>query len=77
MRIKKKDVILESQLIDLTTEFTPTEKRMLKTLNKKFGKGGMYADFDRWAGAAFLIEEMELPYDQAYDLALNLLVVWR
>ena len=71
MRIKKKDVILEAQLIDLTTEFTPTEKKMLKTLNKKFGKGGMYADFDRWAGAAFLIEEMELPYDQAYDLALT------
>ena len=71
MRIKKKDVILESQLIDLTTEFTPQEKKMLKTLNKKFGKGGMYADFDRWDGAAFLIEEMELPYDQAYDLALT------
>ena len=71
MRIKKKDVILEAQLIDLTTEFTPTEKRMLKTLNKKFGKGGMYGDFDRWDGAAFLIEEMELPYDQAYDLALT------
>ena len=71
MRIKKKDVILESQLIDLTTEFTPIEKRMLKTLNKKFGKGGMYSDFDRWDGAAFLIEEMELPYDQAYDLALT------
>ena len=71
MRIKKKDVILEAQLIDLTTEFTPTEKKMLKTLNKKFGKGGMYGDFDRWEGAAFLIEEMELPYDQAYDLALT------
>ena len=71
MRIKKKDVILEAQLIDLTTEFTPTEKKMLKTLNKKFGKGGMYSDFDRWDGAAFLIEEMELPYDQAYDLALT------
>ena len=71
MRIKKKDVILEAQLIDLTTEFTPTEKKMLKTLNKKFGKGGMYGDFDRWDGAAFLIEEMELPYDQAYDLALT------
>ena len=71
MRIKKKDVILEAQLIDLTTEFTPTEKKMLKTLNKKFGKGGMYSDFDRWDGAAFLIEEMEIPYDQAYDLALT------
>ena len=71
MRIKKKDVILEAQLIDLTTEFTPQEKRMLKTLNKKFGVGGMYGDFDRWEGAAFLIEEMELPYDQAYDLALT------
>ena len=71
MRIKKKDVILEAQLIDLTTEFTPTEKRMLKTLNKKFGVGGMYGNFDRWDGAAFLIEEMELPYDQAYDLALT------
>ena len=71
MRIKKKDVILEAQLIDLTTEFTPQEKRMLKTLNKKFGVGGMYGNFDRWDGAAFLIEEMELPYDQAYDLALT------
>ena len=71
MRIKKKDVILEATLIDTTTEFTPQEKRMLKTLDKKFGKGGMYSNFDRWEGAAFLIEEMELPYDQAYDLALT------
>ena len=71
MRIKKKDLILEAQLIDSTTEFTPQEKRMLKTLNKKFGKGGMYGNFDRWEGATFLIEEMGLPYDESYDLALT------
>jgi len=71
MRIKKKDVILEAQLIDSTTEFTPQEKRMLRTLNKKFGAGGMSSDFDRWEGSAFLIEELGLPYDQAYDLALT------
>ena len=58
MRIKKKDVILEAQLIDSTTEFTPQEKRMLRTLNKKFGGGGMHSDFDRWEGATFLIEEI-------------------
>ena len=71
MRIKKKDVILEAQLIDTTTEFTVQEKKMLKTLAKKYGKGGMYSDFDRWEASAFLIEEMGLPYDQAYDLALT------
>ena len=32
MRIKKKDVILESQLIDLTTEFTPQEKKNVKNI---------------------------------------------
>ena len=32
MRIKKKDVILEAQLIDVTTEFTAQEKKILKTL---------------------------------------------
>lgn len=71
MRIKKKDVILESQLIDLTTEFTPQEKRMLRTLEKKFGPGGSSSDYDRWDGATFLIEEMGIPYDQAYDLSLT------
>ena len=71
MRIKKKDVILEAKLIDTTNEFNPQEKRMLKTLNKKYGKGGMYGDYDRFVGAAFLIEELGLPYDQAYDLSLT------
>ena len=71
MRIKKKDVLLEAQLIDTTSEFTTQEKRLLKTLKKKFGKGGYDSDYDRFVGAAFLIEDMGIPYDQAYDLSLT------
>ena len=71
MRIKKKDVLLEAQLIDSTSEFTPQEKKMLKTLKKKFGAGGYDSSYNRWDGAAFLIEEMGIPYDQAYDLSLT------
>jgi hypothetical protein len=71
MQIKKKDVILEAMLIDVTPDFTPQEKRLLKVLNKKFGEGGMYGDFDRWDGAAFLIEDFNLPYDIAHNLSLS------
>lgn len=71
MRIKKKDVILEAKLIDTSGEFTTQEKRMLKTLFKKFGPGGYNSGYDRWDGATFLIEEMGLSYDLAYDLSLT------
>ena len=37
MRIKKKHVLLESLLIDVTTEFTPVEKKIFKMLNKHYG----------------------------------------
>ncbi len=71
MRIKKKDVILEAMLIDITLEFTPQEKRLLRVLHKKFGVGGVYSNFDRWESAAFLIEDFDLPYDIAHDLSLT------
>ena len=71
MKIKKKNIILEAKLIDTSGEFTTQEKRMLKTLFKKFGGGGYNSGYDRWAGATFLIEEMGLSYDQAYDLSLT------
>lgn len=71
MQIKKKDVILEALLIDVSPDFTPQEKRLLKVLHKKFGEGGMYSDFDRWKGATFLIEDFGLPYDMAHNLSLS------
>ena len=37
MRIKKKHVLLESLLIDVSTEFTPVEKKIFKMLKKRYG----------------------------------------
>ena len=73
MIIKKKNVILESLLIDTVGEFTPQEKRLLKVIHDKFGMGSGKIEkswnFDKWGAAAFLIEEFEIPYDIAHDLA--------
>jgi hypothetical protein len=71
MRIKKKDVILEATLLDVSSEFDKHEKKLLKVLSNKFGAGGYNSDFDRFAAAAWLIEHMDIPYDVAYDLSLT------
>jgi hypothetical protein len=73
MIIKKKHVLLESLLIDTTSEFTPQEKKLLSVIHQKFGMGSGEIekswDFDRWKAAAFLIEFFETPYDVAHDLS--------
>ena len=66
MRIKKKHVILEANLIDMTSEFSPQEKRLLFVLNKKYGPHN-FSTFNIWDGAAFLIELFDIPYDLAYE----------
>ena len=71
MRIKKKDIILEASLLDVSPDFTPTERRLIRVLEKKYGTGGTSSDFDRFDAAAWLIENMNIPYDQAYDLTLT------
>ena len=68
MRIKKKHVLLESNLIDMTSEFTPQEKRLLFVLNKKYGPHD-YTTFNIWDAATFLIELFDIPYDLAYELS--------
>ena len=73
MRIIKKNIILESLLIDTISEFTPQEKKLLSVLHNKFGMGSGKIEkswnFDKWSAAAFLIEEFEIPYDTAHSLA--------
>ena len=71
MRIKKKHVLTEALLIDVTNEFSSLEKKIFKIFRKKFGEGGYAAGFDRWAAAAWLIENMDYNHDDAYDLALT------
>ena len=73
MIIKKKYVLLESLLIDDTNEFDATEKRIFKMLNIQYGdpmKGGEEGKkpFTQWEVAAWLIENIEIPYDMAYGL---------
>ena len=68
MRIKKKHVLLESNLIDTLNEFTPKEKRLLFVLNKEYGTPNIKT-FDVWEGAAFLIELFDIPYDLAYEMS--------
>jgi hypothetical protein len=69
MRIKKKHVILESLLIDISTEFNNTEKKILKLLNKQYGNPyGPGNNFNQWEISVWLIEELELPYDMAYEI---------
>ena len=66
MRIKKKYVILESRLIDVTSEFSPQEKRILEMLYKKYGDSN--TNFNQWDVAAELIEDFNLDYESAYSL---------
>ncbi len=68
MRIKKKYVLLESNLIDSSNEFTEQEKRLLFVLNKEYGIPNIKT-FDVWKGAAFLIELFDIPYDLAYEMS--------
>tara|TARA_Y100000389_G_scaffold45801_1_gene40661 strand:+ start:752 stop:1594 length:843 start_codon:yes stop_codon:yes gene_type:complete len=68
MRIKKKYVLLESNLIDSLNEFTEQEKRLLFVLNKEYGIPNIKT-FDVWKGAAFLIELFDIPYDLAYEMS--------
>ena len=71
MRIKKKHVLSEALLIDVTTEFTPLEKKIFRIFRKKYGEGGYASGFDRWKAAAWLIENMDYNHDEAYDLSLT------
>ena len=68
MRIKKKHVLLESNLLDTLNEFNPKEKRLLWVLNKEYGPHD-YQTFNVWDAAAWLIELFEIPYDLAYELS--------
>ena len=68
MRIKKKYVLLESNLIDSLNEFNEQEKRLLFVLNKEYGIPNIKT-FDVWEGAAFLIELFDIPYDLAYEMS--------
>ena len=67
MRIKKKYVLLESRLIDVSSEFTPQEKRILEMLYKKYGVST--SNFNMWNVAIELIEDFNLDYETAYSLA--------
>jgi hypothetical protein len=67
MRIKKKYVLLESNLLDTLSEFSPQEKRLLWVLNKEYGPHD-YRTFNIWNSAAWLIELFDIPYELAYDL---------
>jgi hypothetical protein len=68
MRIKKKYVLLESNLIDSLNEFNEQEKRLLFVLNKEYGIPNIKT-FDVWVAAAFLIELFDIPYDLAYEMS--------
>ena len=72
MRIKKKYVLLESFFIDQTDEYTPVEKKIFKRLNNEYGdpinKEEGKKDFNQWNVAAWLIETLNIPYEQAYSL---------
>jgi hypothetical protein len=67
MRIKKKYVLLESLVIDLTNEFNENEKRILKLIHKKY-KHEPYTS-NVWEVAAWLIEDFNLSYEDAFSLA--------
>jgi hypothetical protein len=66
MRIKKKYVILESRLIDVSSEFSPQEKRILEMLYKKYGDDE--SNFNQWEVAVELIEDFNIDYESAYSL---------
>jgi len=73
MRIKKKHVLLESLLIDVTNEFTPVEKKIFKMLKKHYGNPIKTEEgkkeYSQWDVGAWLIETLDLPYQEAYTLA--------
>jgi hypothetical protein len=73
MRIKKKHVLLESLLIDVTTEFTPVEKRIFKMLNKHYGDPMIDEEgkksFTQWEVGAWLIETLNISYQEAYTIS--------
>lgn len=68
MRIKKKHVLIESNLLDTLSEFSPKEKRLLFVLNKQYGPHD-YKTFNMWDASVWLIELFEIPYDLAYEMA--------
>lgn len=68
MRIKKKHVLIESNLLDTLSEFSPQEKRLLFVLNKQYGPHD-YKTFNIWEAAVWLIELFEIPYDLAYEMS--------
>ena len=68
MRIKKKHVLIESNLLSSLGEFSPQEKRLLFVLNKEYGPHD-YHTFNIWEASAFLIELFEIPYDLAYEMS--------
>jgi hypothetical protein len=65
MAVKKKYILLESKIIDVSTEFSPFEKKILYMLYKKYG---LDKDFNMFEVAAELIEDFELDYVDAYTL---------
>jgi hypothetical protein len=67
MRIKKKYVLLESLLIDTSSEFSDSEKRILKLIHKKHKDDGY--SFSIYDVAAWLIEDFGLPYEIAFELS--------
>jgi hypothetical protein len=67
MRIKKKYVLLESLLIDTSSEFNDNEKRILKLIHKKHKDEGY--SFNIYNVAAWLIDDFDLPYEIAFELS--------
>jgi hypothetical protein len=62
----KKEILLESMVIDNSNEFTPLEKKILKKFFKTYG---LENDFNVYENAAMLIEELEMDYQSAFDLS--------
>jgi len=69
MRIKKKYVLLESLLIDTSSEFSNSEKRILRLIHKKYNEEREKYNFSIYEVAAWLIEDFELSYEVAFELS--------
>ena len=69
MRIKKKYVLLESLLIDVSSEFSDNEKRILKLIHKKYNKERENYNYSLYDVAAWLIEDFDLSYEDAFELS--------
>jgi len=69
MRIKKKYVLLESLLIDTSSEFSNSEKRILRLIHKKYNGEREKYNFSVYEVAAWLIEDFELSYGVAFELS--------